>query len=609
MSCRRARHAIRLRRDEELSIELEFVLDAHLQACDACREFERSAEKLDELLAGLPEPPVERLDVEHSVAKIRAARRDDGAEKQITSSRTALWRVAAALVFVVGALTLLLRELGDEQDGGADTPHVASEDSTMGGSTPHDETPAIAESEEPAGPGPVIGEDSPLDPERLARAREEVRQCIVASAQGLGQAATRETALAFAEFFEVSTSELKREGWPLRRLVERQLEGSDIEAASAAARYLGVRGDGTSRRRLTAALDHADRSVARAATLALRDSAEEGLAGLDTALEHPDLRALALRGMSALGGAATAELLGRRFAHEMDEGAPASASDDLLAALEDLGLDAMSTWIELGEEGVLTNAELAQILAGIEGAPLWLDDALEGDGRTTPGETLVCCAVDLIPEAAADWILEQVEDGRRIDLARAQAPRLAGTLGVQTLLRLQDSRLSSEEFQELVIDTLELDALRFAQYVAGGERLTSLTEILIASDHPRATPALAQLMKSTDLTDELISAAVLAVGAHGGPDEATLLAELFSTLALDDRHLAATCLIALHQLGGEELCAKALADAPPRLTSNILSQLRRRRAGSRTNPSMYRLARELKSFLSERDRKNWSSSS
>ena len=209
-----------------------------------------------------------------------------------------------------------------------------------------------------------------------------------------------------------------------------------------------------------------------------------------------------------------------------------------------------------------------------------------------------------------------LHDRRRRDFARRELPLVAGEQTVAAGLRLHsDARLGAEAFQALVRDALEADARRFARYgeslIANGrdDEGTTLAEILVEADSPRATDAAVLLAGHAKLERTLRQALVQAIGDHGGEGEVAPLTELSRTLGADDRLLAAACLLAIARLGGDPACEAALEGASRRFTQNILSLLNRRKAGERTYPSIYRLARELKPLLEDRDRVNWRTSS
>ena len=69
--CRRARTWIDSGSIDDLSSDQVFALDQHVASCATCRERLEASRELDDLLESLPVAPVERLNIERSLAAIQ----------------------------------------------------------------------------------------------------------------------------------------------------------------------------------------------------------------------------------------------------------------------------------------------------------------------------------------------------------------------------------------------------------------------------------------------------------------------------------------------------------------------------------------------------------
>ena len=601
MSCRKARRALRKRIDERLPIEVEFQLDAHLERCAACRAAEARALQLEEALARLPEPATERLDVEHSVQVIRARieKPGEGMRGAPAGRRWPILRLAAAAAALILVGFLLFELAGEENPGPVDPP-----ENVAGG----------APEERPEGPAPredeLAAEDSGVNRERLEATREEVRALLAECGGELPEGATRDEAIAFAELLDERTARLRRQEWPVRRIVEGMLESDNLAAARAAARYLGVRGDSRSRRQLVRALDRAE--IAAASTRALGDAGAEGLEGLGDALAHREVRAIALEGIARIGGEEAAATLAEVLFEEAEasEGL-LTPSEDLLATLLELGEHAVEPLIELGERDWLSREELFATMEGLAGIESYFDQQLAWRSRKVPTDLVLAGAVRFAPDTALSWCVDNLYDRRRGELAALFLPWIPGELTVDALIGMRsDARLGSAELEQMTTLALEVDGERFARqagFLVDRERkddATELAELLLAASHPGTGETLTILASPPLLDPAIRQAAVLAVGEWGAESDLPALLELFATLGPGDRYLASACLISIEALGGETACRSALAEVAARPTQNILSLLHRRKASEGKNPSIYKLARELKPILADRARDN-----
>jgi hypothetical protein len=448
-------------------------------------------------------------------------------------------------------------------------------------------------------------ESARIDRERLARAREEVRVLLLECASGLDPRADRAEVLGFAERFDRLSHKLRVLGWPRERLVAGLLDGDDPRAARAAARYLGVRADALSARELEEALAHDDRK--RAAARALADLGEPGLDGMARALDDPQLRRLALRGVARVGGRAAARTLEGELRREVRE--------DALAALTRLGPQAVEAAIRLRLDDVLDAERTNALLAAAPDAGPELARQLADEPPGPRALALAEAAAAVAPGPALEPIERLCLDRRTRDGALACLGSIEHPGAVRALMRLRESgRVPAD----LLDPAARASVARNAETLAGlaWEAIdtddlpaqSELLDFLIESDGAGAAPALCVLAGSPQLDDASRQAAALAVGELGTPDELPALAELLARLTADQRHLAAACVLSTHALGGEEACAAVLEGGPERERQSILTLLRRRRAQGRTTVSIFKLARALEPWLEARPPSEWSES-
>ncbi len=659
MKCRDARRALERRIDERLALEVGFELDAHLERCAACRERLQRGDALGEALARMPEPPLERIDVEHSVSAIRArveAARGAAAPASRRRAPLVTWAAVAAAASLALALVWSERGSDSSQNGaGGPSPAVAGQalendatgvasatgvaTSSATDAPTNTTTPAPVRS--PSDPGAVTSgatatettaprNPNPVDAQRLGRARGEVRGRLLAAAEGLGPSPRLEDLTAFVRRFDESTADLRSEDWPVLRLVEGALHDDDANIAVLAARYLGRRGDRATWPRLENALEREDLQFV--VVDAFADAGEAGFDGLASALRRPDLREAALLALSDAGSEAAARCIADQLAREraaagevalleapsrnaesQETPAPrAPAQSDLLEALVGFDDHAVGVLLALGEDGALPFEELLGALERMPAAPEWLADALDEAPRARDPEMLVRCATQLQPEAAAEWLLDHARDRRHAALVRSELPRVAGEAGVAALIVLaEDQRTSSDTLDALVGQSLEFDAERFATHAEQLPVLHQvvLAELLIGAEDPLAVHGLRVLAQGVQMPEELRRDVLLAIGEVGDETDVELLLALFADLREHERLLAASGLVALHALGGDPAVQRALEGAEERDLRNLLGLLRRRKAGSGTTSSIYKLARGLRPFLSARDRATQDSSS
>ena len=595
MNCRHARRDLRRRIDESLDIQRELELEAHLSECSRCRGFDRRAQTLEETLARLPEPPLAGLDVEHAVAVVRSRRQADRGEQARKSKRTQWIRWAVPL-----AAGLVLWAGLDILSGGPDSTTEPGADAVASAALmapPGEELVSAQEELTSTSDGPALDPGQPIDHDRLAQVRAEVRAHLAQLGGSLPPDPTSQDLAALAEGFDLATVGLARGDWPVLRIVEGVLAEPEPLLARTAARYLGLRGSLSSVRHLRQALKRDD--LARDAALALGDMGAAGLDGLAQAVDVPLARAVAIEGLVRVGSVPAAGYLS--LAYERD------ADPVLLTALGAMGAEALPEVLALHVRGLLDEDLYLKTLGGIEGAGAWCVEQLEARGFD--GEpAVVLGASALEPEHTARWIEAHLHNRDYRELTRRFLPTLPGVAGVRSLIRLHsDSRLSSQDLAQATSAAQRLDGERFAVVALerGPGTLKSrevLLELLLAAPEDAGLLALSVCAGDTELPQTERTTAALRLGESDLPDALPVLARVFSQCSSAERNLAAACLLGIDRLGGLQAVEPLLQGGPRRTYQNILALLQSSSGDEHSAPSIYKLARELRSFLSARDR-------
>lgn len=166
LSCRRARALVVASRDGGLRLEARLALDAHLADCQACRALDARDAALEEALARLEEPPVERLDLEAAVRAVRAgiAQR----ERRALERRRRLRPIAIAVALAAG-LALALALLRARPAAVREAPRLV------------EHVPEQRAEETALAPREIPPEHSSGDVERLAAARTRCAEAFDAA--------------------------------------------------------------------------------------------------------------------------------------------------------------------------------------------------------------------------------------------------------------------------------------------------------------------------------------------------------------------------------------------------------------------------------------------
>ncbi|MEM7306832.1 MAG: zf-HC2 domain-containing protein [Planctomycetota bacterium] len=604
--CARARRWMLQAVDGELRLQDRFRLDAHVEKCPACRAALAEAERIEEALLELPEPPLEHVDVEAAVRAVRA--RIDAPEATPETSvptppkrRVGGWAAAAALMAAAGAGWLL----GGRGGSRLDAPAV--------------DGPALAQVEEEPEPerAPEVepeveteAEDDTLVAERLEEVRARVAAELVESWQGIELLAARDQVALAADGFDARMQELSR-GWPLLRIVQGLTVSPDRREAGAAVRYLGVRGDGIAAGALRDALDRPE--LAAAAVAALGDLGAAGLGTLTSALERPELGVAVVQQLVAVGGDEAAHALEgelarvarslRSYPDEETEG----RVELLLGGLTTLEPPAVASLLRLAEREILPRSRVLGLLQNTYGAGEELS-RLVVSGRAGADEELLLDALARVrPPAALPWIEARATERGTREQALACLAAFREPEALEILVRLRASgrarpELVLEATSELLAEAPAAGVELARRWNDAGDRLacSELAGVLLELAAPQAVPALSALVLSPALDDDERQWAAVAVGELGARADAGAMAEAVRSLGAGEERIAAACLLAACALGGADLAADAL-DALGPLSGRAETRLvalfdEAEREGTRA-ATLYRVARELEPYF------------
>ena len=590
MRCGSVRRRLALLVDDELALEDRLRVEAHAEACAACARELARLRRLEQAIAALPEPPprTNRGEVEQALVAVRArlvagAATRPGAPAEPARPPRARW-IAATVLLAAGVL--LAWALG-------------------------------AEDEEPAPDllqPPVSVAADARDPAPLARTAREVetalRRHLVAA---FGQAAEEGDVARAAHAFDELAGDLR--AWPLVRIAETLLGDPDVVLATAAARYLGVRGDRISISALRAVLDRPE--AAPAAVRALGDLGPHAVSALDRALDDPALVTLALETLERVGGDDAARSVERSLAARLASSAPRAPLDPLasrhLAALGAMGAPALESFLRLASREAFSSraarAELFLHLGALQGGREAFGADLRGLRSRHDLALLLEVAALLESEAALPWVAELACESRHRPLALDSLTRWSGAAPVAVILDLDaagcvpddallatfrvlldaDDARADEEARTLIA---RADSLRLARYL----------ELLVASEHPGAAGALVTIAREDRLSDGERQWAALAVGLLGGEREARALLDGALAPELEDARLLAGMLVSIHRHLREDGVREALAGIPERSVQRVLEVLADAASrGADETVTLFRVARLVDGPLQHRN--------
>lgn len=599
MRCRAARRAIDLRLDERLSLEQGFTLDQHLESCESCRQAWKNALEIEEGLLRMPEAPMAGLQLERSVAAIEARLANTAAPVPPSAAGRYTKRTVVSLAFAAGLLlwgAMYFKAIPQ-------TP-VAHQDQTIANASsmhaPVAEEPLIETT-------PILAREIPMDDSRMAQARAQVRTQLSLAYVDWKTGTTPPEA--YALDVEQRTIELRKQSWPVIRISEGLLTDEEITVASAAARYLGLRGNRGSLRRLQRALERND--IQQPVILALSDAGAEGLMALCEGLMIPALRErvseLLLHQQSPLAAQAVADLIARQATEEDHWRDP-----ELVELLIAMGSQSLPALFALGQSETLSFEELCAVLEDIPSSGSYLVSALSSSPVSTRSGSKalriqVRCAGVFAAHTASRWLQDRLHERTWHDFCIEQLPRLKGVAGVEALVQLDDDpRLGSVELDGLYEQALAIDTGRFLATLEQWKQLhnpvesETLARRMLSLGTAPALPVIRALLKHSSFNEPLVQDLLHFLMRHGEAEDTAIAGIMLAACTEEQQQLAAATLLVLHQLGGEGIVESALVGLSQRQQSNILQLLRRHKSEQRTTPSLYKLARELRPWLRSR---------
>lgn len=612
-SCRKARGWILRARDGELGLDLDLRLQAHVADCDECAELWRRSAALEEAFTRLPQPPVESLDVGAAVARVRARCEADDARRR-SGRRTLVRRLAlaAALVLLVTAVALRpWRDAGTPRVGGAGPQLAQATEGLATESLPPETTPSDLAGALEVEDGLVVSleprpEPEPLDEGRIEDSRARVRSAL---AQAIESHPVEAGAEDFARELDERLRPLEREGWPVTRLVERFASDEEMGLAVGAVRYLGLRGDRLSARRLARLLEGrstgADAlALRRAVVFALADAGDDGLVGLELAARDPELAADVLQVALAVGGARAARRVVEVIETWVEIDGASQELDVALDGLARLGRPGFDALFGLAARRVLPRERVLAALEDVRGGrELVLERIAAGPARREVELTLAA-AGRLSADAALPWIEERCLEREHRAAALACLVELGTSEALDVLFELRDGGRLAEDDVRASLARLEarrpgttagyVARLSAADDAAGLELVLSC---LLEVEAPWAGSGLAALAIDPLLGEDERVWAALAVGEVDALDQLEDLSRALSALAPDSKRLAAAYLLSIHDLGAAPAVRGALRGIEPGRLEELLRLLERRSRERNLAAPMFKLARSLEPWL------------
>lgn len=622
MRCRRARRIAARAVDDRWTLDERFALEEHVGECPDCaRDYERLA-RVEDLLQRLPEPPLDRLDVEDAARAIAARLAPAAAASDRAATRAPRWVAAAALLAaVVGVFQAFERadapgptvtdaaaapplETGprDASSERAPSAGVAVPPASLPGA-PAELTDRTGPTEPAQSTGPV----DPIDEGRLAEVRSATRALLASLGAELAPGAPSDRAAELARDLDERARPWADEGWPVTRLVTGALADGSPTIRRAALRYLGQRGD---RVGVTALERHLVETAEDApeAACALLDAFERGfpLSGelvrrtelVDLALERVARASSARAGEPAPGGrlaAAVAELL--------KDGPGRDVERAWIPALARLGQPGVVALCDLGLRRVAARPAVVRALAGRARHPALVLE-LERLGRRDLDWARELCAALRSP-GMADWLAARVADESGGTWALELLVELAGPRALDHAVDLWGrGRLGPGGPPACLVDRLERDPAELessvrATLAAGLEgraddRLPTLIECAIAADTPAALPALCACVRSPLADRPLRRAAAGAIAElERAPWVADGLVDQVRRLGADEAPLAAALLVPIHADRGLDGLRAALPDAPETLLGDVEHELLTSGHSHRRAAALVRIARSI----------------
>lgn len=537
MKCTKSRRMIERALEGELAVDRRWMLDEHLEACSACRDYAAKLGRLERALEEADEPLVTPAELELAVASIREriddAQPGEGAVVLAGPGSRSRWLVAAGLLVTAGAALLARQFLDSDRDP-----------------MPEDTTSVAQGLPEPSDASPAVDHEATNDVEVATSNSTEVAPADVWT--------TLESGASFAD--EALLQELGR--GRSKRMLLREVEGAlfsdSVAVARQAARVLGLHGERSSLFVLERALDASDdEQLCRSLCDALIRFGDRGERVLTRALAGEDkVRAAALSSLMGTESDSVLQTLDQDWQANLRRGRDDRARHSLELLLSSAaGARALASIDRF--EGRRANEVIVGALSTSLAAVANFEDYL--DEHETLGPHLWGFLELTETERTGDWLTERVAS--RASRARALEALTAwsgeGALPVWIALERERSLSSSmliEPFGALLRRDVEgadrATATIVQRAVNGGrderEMLPVLAELLVLIDDPNAAVLMRRLLWAGEFLPEgetrWLALAIAEVGDERmGP---RLVEDLASGLELDRFARAATWIAA-----------------------------------------------------------------
>ena len=618
-SCHEMRARIHARGDHGLAIEALLELEEHLESCPRCRALSVRVRTVDEALSVLPGPSLTQIDLERSVRAVHAAI-DERTRTTTTSRKTGeaprrIRRIALALPLAAAAALIVwiawphapavpapVEPRGDGVVQSVPAP-VSMPEPVIA-----PEAPAVEIAEPPLPAPPSESDGDPIDPARLAKAREDVRLALHSASTLLVDPGSASSAQDFAESFDDSVRELTRSGWPVARLVEPLANDLDPLLAGAALRWLGARGERISSRTLKSAFSRPELKLA--ACQALLDSGERGLDGLAPTLRDGALRPRVLAALLERHAASSVSFLERALrARTLEE--PSAALSETLDALAGSGVEGIAAMLRLASTHAVNEESMLAAFERNADAGAGLAELVAVLPRGIDAGLVLRAARRVRSQECIGWLAERCTDPRTERSMRSEAlDTIAAVGGTDALVALlavhKQERMDPADVDAALAHALARSGPAARELVnrytqqAHDLELRTLFEASTLETDAGLVPTWLALAASDRLANTDRRTLFLLIGEHGSLSDAACLAGIYALLHASDKDLRAAALFALHALGEPEALRTALASLTPRVSATVRALFDSADVHDKPTALLLRLARALDGATSPR---------
>jgi hypothetical protein len=604
-----------------LPVAERMALEEHAVQCERCAvELER-VDALAEALTTLPDPPVERVNLDDVLTRIGTAIDEDLAPvTQLPTRRTNQSRRVIAIVAALAAAVILLvmgpkwwspDEVTPEvADGDAQVPQPALQ------ATP-DITPGVQD--EPQLADAVLAptwEHLPptdFDATRHASVREAVHAALI-------ECSTDADPLGGADWIadlEVRAAEVGQD-WPLAELARSFLSDDDPAVVRAAARVVGRHGGRLAATALERLLD--DDEVRATAFLALEELGEFGMPVLARAYWQPTNHDLVVQRVARFEPDIRRAFVTRAVAMAPRKNTGFSGTTRLIEWLDADDPADVDWMLDKARDRRFDSTALITALADSDvGRDVLTGHVLDRYSRL-PELFRIEAASTLAFQGSVDWLRTRAQAGRYRSEALMALAQIPGADAVLAMLRVENARsVDPELFLEAWVTAVDVDDRRLVQVARSWgrdrDRCESLAQLLVMTDTPGAHRALLQLCAWPDLPEAVAREALLQLVRPDAPLDLTADVEvLYERLDPERANLAAVCVLIVHAQGGANAVRDLLdpgtplrdAADPRRGDSRVARIVQRLESDARrgARETLWLLERDLESVLHARDQRD-----